>query len=184
VVPLRSIEAHLGERMYSSYSFLTSALEGGEWSASRPGRAVPPDKEPPVPTVQEGGYVCWITGHNVLLTGKKTDVIQLLFTPRCQLHVTRESTSEERGKDSCLNSWRLFSRPINTLFLRMPKIYYFVRKPSIAFPGRITPLLGQYPKQDITAPCTLIIHSADSFHNSMLYNFEVRKRRSTVFSLR
>jgi hypothetical protein len=32
-VPLRSIEAHLDDRRYSSYSFLTSALEGGEWSA-------------------------------------------------------------------------------------------------------------------------------------------------------
>jgi hypothetical protein len=41
----------LGERRYSSYSFLTSALEGGEWSASRPGRALPPGKEPPVSTV-------------------------------------------------------------------------------------------------------------------------------------
>jgi hypothetical protein len=47
VVPLRSIEGHLGDRRYSSYSFLTSALEGGEWSASRPGRALPPGKEPP-----------------------------------------------------------------------------------------------------------------------------------------
>jgi hypothetical protein len=28
VVPLRSIEAHLGDRRYSSYSFLTSTLEG------------------------------------------------------------------------------------------------------------------------------------------------------------
>jgi hypothetical protein len=51
VVPLRSIEALLGERRYSSYSFLTSALEGGEWSATRPGRALPPVKEPPVPLV-------------------------------------------------------------------------------------------------------------------------------------
>jgi hypothetical protein len=33
---------------YSS-SFLTSALDGGEWSASRPGRALPPGKRPPVP---------------------------------------------------------------------------------------------------------------------------------------
>jgi hypothetical protein len=56
VVPLRSIEAHLGDRRYSSYSFLTSALEGGEWSASRPGRALPPGKEPPVPIVQEAGW--------------------------------------------------------------------------------------------------------------------------------
>jgi hypothetical protein len=56
VVPLRSIEAHLGDRRYSSYCFLTSALEGGERSASCPGRALPPDKEPPVPTVQEAGW--------------------------------------------------------------------------------------------------------------------------------
>jgi hypothetical protein len=56
VVPLRSIEAHLGHRRYSSYSFLTSAPEGGEWSASRPGRPLPPGKEPPVPIVQEAGW--------------------------------------------------------------------------------------------------------------------------------
>jgi hypothetical protein len=56
VVPLRSIEAHLGDRRYSSYSFLTSALEGGEWSASRPGRALLPGKEPSVPIVQEAGW--------------------------------------------------------------------------------------------------------------------------------
>jgi hypothetical protein len=56
VVPLRSIGVHLGERRYSSYSFLTSALEGGEWSASRPGPALPPGKEPPVPTAQEAGW--------------------------------------------------------------------------------------------------------------------------------
>jgi hypothetical protein len=30
-----------GERRYSSCSFLTSSLEGGVWSASRPGRASP-----------------------------------------------------------------------------------------------------------------------------------------------
>jgi hypothetical protein len=45
VAPLRSIEEHLGERRYSFYSLLTSALEGGERSASRPGRALHPGKE-------------------------------------------------------------------------------------------------------------------------------------------
>jgi hypothetical protein len=30
-----------GEKRYSSYSFLTSALDVGEWSASRPRRALP-----------------------------------------------------------------------------------------------------------------------------------------------
>jgi hypothetical protein len=45
-----------GERRYSSCSFLTSALGGGEWSASRPGRALPPGKEPPVPIVQQARW--------------------------------------------------------------------------------------------------------------------------------
>jgi hypothetical protein len=41
----------VGERKYSSYSFSTSALDGGEWSASRPGCALPP-----IPIVQEAGW--------------------------------------------------------------------------------------------------------------------------------
>jgi hypothetical protein len=50
-VPLHATEA-LGDTRYSSYSFTTSALDGGEWSASRPGRALPPGNGPPVPIVQ------------------------------------------------------------------------------------------------------------------------------------
>jgi hypothetical protein len=46
----------LGERRYSSYSYSTSALHGGEWSGSRPGRAWAPRKGPPVPIVQEAGW--------------------------------------------------------------------------------------------------------------------------------
>jgi hypothetical protein len=42
--------------MYSSYSFTTSALDGGEQSASRPGRALPPGKGPQVPIGQESGW--------------------------------------------------------------------------------------------------------------------------------
>jgi hypothetical protein len=34
------------ERRYSSYSFSTTALDEGEWSASRPGRALDPGKGP------------------------------------------------------------------------------------------------------------------------------------------
>jgi hypothetical protein len=41
---------------YSSYSFTTSALDGGEWSVSRLGRALPPEKGPPVPIGQEAGW--------------------------------------------------------------------------------------------------------------------------------
>jgi hypothetical protein len=54
--PATSHQGAWGERRYSSYSFLTSALHGGEWSASRPGRALPPGKGPPVPIVQEAGW--------------------------------------------------------------------------------------------------------------------------------
>jgi hypothetical protein len=42
--------------MYSCYSFLTSTLDGCAWTASRPGRALPPRKGPPVPIVQEAGW--------------------------------------------------------------------------------------------------------------------------------
>jgi hypothetical protein len=43
--------------MYSSYTFLSSVLDEGEWSASRPGRALPPVTGTPVPIVQEAGWV-------------------------------------------------------------------------------------------------------------------------------
>jgi hypothetical protein len=56
VVPLRSIEAHLGDRRYSSYSFLTSALEGGEWSASHaPAALHPRGKSPRYPLYRRLG---------------------------------------------------------------------------------------------------------------------------------
>jgi hypothetical protein len=44
-----------GERMYSSYSFTTSALYGGEWSESRPGRALHPSRLR-VPIAQDAGW--------------------------------------------------------------------------------------------------------------------------------
>jgi len=49
------IEAQ-GDRRYSSYSFTTSALDGGEWSASCPDRPLPPGKKNTVLTVQEAGW--------------------------------------------------------------------------------------------------------------------------------
>jgi hypothetical protein len=47
-----------GERRYSSHSFLTSALEEDEWSASRPSRNLPLEKGPPprFPFLQKGGW--------------------------------------------------------------------------------------------------------------------------------
>jgi len=48
VWPRGWVELHL-------YSSMTAALEGGEWSATRPGRTLPPGKEP-VPILQEAGW--------------------------------------------------------------------------------------------------------------------------------
>jgi hypothetical protein len=61
-VPLYAMDGAWGKRRYSSYSILTSALEGGEWSASRPGRALPRVKNP-VAIVQEAE---WATEKNPL----------------------------------------------------------------------------------------------------------------------
>jgi hypothetical protein len=51
-----TLRRRLGERRYSFYSFLTSVLDRGEWSASRPGRALASGKGPPVLIVQEAGW--------------------------------------------------------------------------------------------------------------------------------
>jgi hypothetical protein len=45
-VPLHAKKSTGGKEGYSSYSFSTSALDGGEWSASRSGRAISPGKGP------------------------------------------------------------------------------------------------------------------------------------------
>jgi hypothetical protein len=45
-----------GERRYSPYSFSTWALDGCEWSASRPGRAFTPGERTPG-THCTGGWV-------------------------------------------------------------------------------------------------------------------------------
>jgi hypothetical protein len=44
------------EEEYSSYTFLTLALDESEWSASRPGRTLSPGKGPPVPVGKEAGW--------------------------------------------------------------------------------------------------------------------------------
>jgi hypothetical protein len=53
----------LGEMRYSSYSFLTSALDGGEWSASRSGRSLPRGKDPQYPLYRRLGGPQSRSGH-------------------------------------------------------------------------------------------------------------------------
>jgi hypothetical protein len=52
-----------GERRYISYSFLTTALDGGECSASRPGHALSRGKDPRYPLYRRLGGPQTRSGH-------------------------------------------------------------------------------------------------------------------------
>jgi hypothetical protein len=58
-----------GDEVYSSYSFSTSALDGGEWSASHPGRALTPGERTPG-THCTGGWVGPRAGLDTEVRGK------------------------------------------------------------------------------------------------------------------
>jgi hypothetical protein len=58
----------LGERRYNSYSFLTLALDRGEWSASRPGALC--SEERTTGTHCTGGWVDLRAGLDIEVRGK------------------------------------------------------------------------------------------------------------------
>jgi hypothetical protein len=71
----------LVERRYSSYSFTTSALDEGEWSASRPGRDLPPAKRPRYPLYSRLGGPQSRSGHRLeekssVPAGDRTPIFQ------------------------------------------------------------------------------------------------------------
>jgi hypothetical protein len=72
----------MGERRYSSHSYLTLALDGGEWSASCPSRALPPGKGPLVPIGLEAGWApepVWTQGleeKSSAPAGDRTPIVQ------------------------------------------------------------------------------------------------------------
>jgi hypothetical protein len=107
VIPLHAMEA-LGVRggIYSSYSFLTSALDGGEWSASRPGCALPLGKGPPVPIVQEAGWASepvWtqrLQEKSSASVGDRTLVVQFVVS-----HYTAWATSAPFIARTALLMW-------------------------------------------------------------------------------
>jgi hypothetical protein len=68
-ISLHAMEALGGERRYSSYSFSTSVLDRGEWSASRPGRAFTPGERTPG-THCTGGWVGPRAGLDTEVRGK------------------------------------------------------------------------------------------------------------------
>jgi hypothetical protein len=67
-VQLHAMVAHGGEMTYSSYSFLTSALDGGEWSASRPDALCPGERT--LDTHCTGGWVGPRAGLDTEVRGK------------------------------------------------------------------------------------------------------------------
>jgi len=65
------------------HAFLTSALDGGQWSASRPGRFTPRERGPGTHWI--GGWVGPIVGLNAVAkrkipasAGNRTPVVQLV----------------------------------------------------------------------------------------------------------
>jgi hypothetical protein len=95
-VPLRHADAK-GERNYSSYSFLTSALSESEWSASRPVLASPQGRTPSTHWI--GGWVgltadmdTEVRGKAFASVGDRTPVVQSIaryYTGGSQNLVTR-----------------------------------------------------------------------------------------------
>jgi hypothetical protein len=63
-VPQHTMKAQ-GECMYSSYSFMALALDGGDWSASRSDRALPPGRGPRYPLDSSLGWPQSRSGHRL-----------------------------------------------------------------------------------------------------------------------
>jgi hypothetical protein len=99
---LRGLEVKL-------YSFMTTVLEGGEGSASRQGRSLPPGKEP-VPIVQEAGWApgpVWTGAENIAPTGIRSPDCparsQSLYRLRCPAQKPRQCFSIKTA-----NMWNNF----------------------------------------------------------------------------
>jgi hypothetical protein len=100
------MEAHGGERRYSSYSFLTSALDVDEWSASRPGYALPTGKKPPAPIEQEAGWApepVWtqrLEEKSSVSVGDRTPVVQSVVSHYTDRAIPAPHVSVTCGKNN------------------------------------------------------------------------------------
>jgi hypothetical protein len=83
-------EGVLGEWWYSSTHSLTSALDGGEWSASRPGRFTP--RERASGTHWIGGWVGPRTGLDAVVKKKNSQPLSGLELPIIQPIAQRYTT--------------------------------------------------------------------------------------------
>jgi hypothetical protein len=77
VIPLQAMEEHEARGVIAnSYTFFTSALDGGEWSVSRPGRALPPGKGPRYPLYRRLGRPQRLEEKSSVSVGDRTPVVQ------------------------------------------------------------------------------------------------------------
>jgi hypothetical protein len=96
------------EKTYSSYSFLTSALDEGEWSESRPGRALPPKKGPLVPTGQESRWVPWMQRLEEKSFAPAEDRTPLVFT--CIRSQKKFMNLQTKSMNFILSMWLIKER--------------------------------------------------------------------------
>jgi hypothetical protein len=102
-VPISSCTRQRGKE-FSFYSFLTSALYAGEWSASRPGRALSPEKDRQYPLDRRiggaesySGLIRPVSTHPRLITGRRT-----YGAERMALHI----------RDTCTPGWPTYVIPV------------------------------------------------------------------------
>ena len=86
---------------------MTAALEGGEWSAARPGRTLPPGKEP-VPILQEAR---WGTGP--VWTGGKS-------------RPHRDSIPDRPARSQSLILFTFPNQPIPVARDRVPRVILYL----------------------------------------------------------
>jgi hypothetical protein len=98
-------QSHRGKRRYSSYSFITSALDGGEWSASRPGRALAPGNGPPVPIVQEAGWATDTEARGKILCPCRGSNLDRPVVQSIARHYTDWATPAPQEKDRKYQNW-------------------------------------------------------------------------------
>jgi hypothetical protein len=145
--------------MYSSRSFLTSALDGGEWSASRPGRALPPGKGPTVPNVQEAGWVpepVWTQGleeKSSAPVGDRTPIVE----PAVRHHTDRRNLWKPRvSVENCMTlqtELTCAEQPSSVLFEFWSgqfKVRYSIGARSAGWGGG-----GKRGRRDVFRPCQM-----------------------------
>jgi hypothetical protein len=124
------------ERRYNSYSVSTSALDGSEWSASRPGRALAPGKGSLVPIVQEAGWApdpVWTQARERILPLLESQITRPhrdLMIPR---NIVKHCPRNSIGRQSCVYQARC-----QLLCLRVNHVLRYSGRNTTASLGNVT----------------------------------------------